>query len=207
MVKRIFRALGRRFTEAGLLDEPDDLFSLTVEEVEAQIRGTAVDRDLRAIVARRRADYERFAATEPASRVTTGRLVYTESFEGIVADSDELSPDGLLTGSGCSPGRVRGRARVIRSPGQDLTIDGEILIAPMTDPAWVFLMVAAGGLVVEKGSLLSHTAIIGRELGIPTIVGVEGAMRRIPDGAEIEIDGRAGTVRISSPQGPEIDRA
>jgi pyruvate,water dikinase len=85
---------------------------------------------------------------------------------------------------------------VIRSPDQDLTIDGEILIAPMTDPGWVFLMVAAGGLVVEKGSLLSHTAIIGRELGVPTVVGVEGATGLIPDGTEIEIDGRAGTVRF-----------
>jgi pyruvate,water dikinase len=85
---------------------------------------------------------------------------------------------------------------VITDPRSDLRIDGEILVSPMTDPGWVFLMVAAGGLVVERGSLLSHTAIIGRELGIPTVVGVANATRRIKDGDLIELDGQAGTVRI-----------
>ena len=180
-----------------MLEDPSDIFYLTVEEVAGQIRATAVDRDLKRIVSRRRAEYERFAATEPASRVSTHGLVYTEPFEEKREDSFQPGQSGdCLRGLGCSPGRIRGRAKVIESPDQDLTIDGEILIAPMTDPGWVFLMVAAGGLVVEKGSLLSHTAIIGRELGVPTVVGVEGATGLIPDGAEIEIDGRAGTVRF-----------
>jgi pyruvate,water dikinase len=71
----------------------------------------------------------------------------------------------------------------------------------MTDPGWVFLMVAAGGLVVEKGSVLSHTAIIGRELGIPTVVAVKDATRLIPDGALVELDGQAGTVKVVPPEG------
>jgi pyruvate,water dikinase len=87
---------------------------------------------------------------------------------------------------------------VILAPDQDLTIAGEVLVAPMTDPGWVFLMVAASGIVVERGSPLSHTAIIGRELGIPTVVGVKNATTAIQDGATVELDGRAGTVRITS---------
>lgn len=199
MVKRIFAAIGRRMAGSGFLDDPKDVFYLTVEEIGGQLRGLAIDRDLRAVVARRRADYERFAASEPAPRVTTRGFVYAGPFEARSEELTATAASGVLTGSGCSPGRVRGRAKIILSPDQDLAIDGEILIAPMTDPGWVFLMVAAGGLVVEKGSLLSHTAIIGRELGIPTVVGVEGATRHIPDGAEIEIDGRAGTVRLVGP--------
>jgi pyruvate,water dikinase len=66
----------------------------------------------------------------------------------------------------------------------------------MTDPGWVFLMVPAGGLVVERGSILSHTAIIGRELGIPTVVGVADATSLIADGQLLEIDGSSGVVRL-----------
>jgi pyruvate,water dikinase len=103
-----------------------------------------------------------------------------------------------LQGIGCSAGRVRGRARVVRSPEQHLNINGEILVAPMTDPGWVFLMVPARGLIVERGSILSHTAIIGRELGIPTVVGVPDATSIITDGQMLELDGAAGTIRILS---------
>ena len=127
--------------------------------------------------------------------MTTRGLVYARPF-GTAAEP-AAGPAGLeLEGVGCSPGRARGRARIVRDPAAEHAIRGEILVAPMTDPGWVFLMVSAGGLVVEKGSVLSHTAIIGRELGIPTVVGVVDATRRIPDGAEIEIDGGSGRVRI-----------
>jgi phosphohistidine swiveling domain-containing protein len=68
------------------------------------------------------------------------------------------------------------------------------LIAEMTDPGWVFLMVSAAGLVVEKGSLLSHTAIIGRELGIPTVVGVEGATELIHSGQVVQVNGQTGQI-------------
>jgi pyruvate,water dikinase len=74
---------------------------------------------------------------------------------------------------------------------------GEILIARSTDPGWIFLMVCAAGLVVEKGSPLSHTAIIGRELGIPTVVGAKGATRLIPEGAAVRVDADTGGVRWS----------
>jgi len=91
---------------------------------------------------------------------------------------------------------VRGIARVLRSPSLDERVDGEILIAPVTDPGWIFLMLGAGGLVVERGSILSHTAILGRELDLPTIVGAEGATQRIQSGDEIEMDGSTGEVRL-----------
>jgi rifampicin phosphotransferase len=194
MAKKIFRTLGERFAAKGILADPKDVFWLTVDEVEAQIRGHAVSRDLRSLVALRAAEYEAFAtAPAPPSRVVTQGLVYTNL---LTRPRNERFASGDLVGVGCSPGVVRARAKVITDPRSDLRIDGEILVSPMTDPGWVFLMVAAGGLVVERGSLLSHTAIIGRELGIPTVVGVANATRRIKDGDLIELDGQAGTVRI-----------
>jgi pyruvate,water dikinase len=101
-----------------------------------------------------------------------------------------------MRGIGCSPGRKIAVAKVVLEPKSDLSLDGQILVASATDPGWVFLMIAAGGLISEKGSVLSHTAIIGRELGIPTVVGVKDATTRIKDGAVVEIDGHAGTVTI-----------
>jgi pyruvate,water dikinase len=109
--------------------------------------------------------------------------------------------EAVLRGQGCGPGRVAARAKVVLDPTADLDVDGEILVAPMTDPGWVFLMIASKGLVSEKGSLLSHTAIIGRELGIPTVVGVKDATALIQTGRMIEMDGQAGTVRLLPDQG------
>ena len=82
----------------------------------------------------------------------------------------------------------------MNNPADAGDVRGKVLIAEMTDPGWVFLMVSAAGLVVEKGSLLSHTAIIGRELGVPTVVGVEGATELIRNGQVIQVNGQTGEV-------------
>jgi pyruvate,water dikinase len=73
-------------------------------------------------------------------------------------------------------------------------VRGHVLVAPSTDPGWIFLMVSAAALVSERGNPLSHTAILGRELGIPTVVAVPGVMKAVADGELLEVDGAAGTV-------------
>jgi phosphohistidine swiveling domain-containing protein len=73
---------------------------------------------------------------------------------------------------------------------------GKIIVAQMTDPGWIFLMIVAGGLIVEKGSVLSHTAIIGREFGIPTIVGVTDATKKIRSGASVKMRAGLGEVEL-----------
>ncbi len=98
-------------------------------------------------------------------------------------------------GIACCPGVVRGRARVIRDPRGAILASGDILVAERTDPGWILLFPLAGGVVVERGSLLSHSAIVARELGIPCVVGVAGVMAWLRDGDEIEMDGASGTVR------------
>ena len=82
----------------------------------------------------------------------------------------------------------------------------EILVAPVTEPGWVYALQSATALVVERGSLLSHAAIIGRELGLPTVIGVPGATTTIRTGDEIEVDGTRGLVRILSKQRLDILR-
>jgi pyruvate,water dikinase len=197
VVKRIVRALGQRLSRAGLIDQPHDVFYLAIDEVTGAVRGTSITRDLRALVTQRKHEYDIFRQWTPLSRVTTRGIVLANLTRATAPAPPPAAGAGKeLHGVACSAGRVRGRARVVRTPEHHLDIRGEILVAPMTDPGWVFLMVPAGGLIVERGSILSHTAIIGRELGIPTIVGVADATSLIADGQMLEMDGAAGVVRL-----------
>jgi len=73
---------------------------------------------------------------------------------------------------------------------------GEVLVAPITDPAWTPLFLPSAAVIVQVGALMSHAVIVSRELGIPCVVSVENATERIPDGALVEVDGTAGTVTV-----------
>ncbi len=109
----------------------------------------------------------------------------------LAAVGDELS------GIGGSPGIVRGRARVVLHPSDPRGLEpGDILVAPITDPAWTPLFVPAAGVVVEVGAIISHAVIVARELGIPCACSVANATGAIPDGAMLELDGTQGVVRI-----------
>lgn len=196
LMKRVVRALGDRLTRIGLIDRADDIFYLSIEEITAAVRGASITRNLRVLVNERRAEYEVFKQQPLPSRVTARGIVLANVATASPTVAAAPSDVRELHGIGCSAGRVRARARVVREPHRHLHIRGEILVAPMTDPGWVFLMVPAGGLIVERGSVLSHTAIIGRELGIPTVVAVPEATSRIMDGQLVEIDGTSGVVRL-----------
>jgi pyruvate,water dikinase len=198
MARRIYHELGRRFAAAGLLSEPRDIFYLTCDEVASYLRGQAVTQDAASLVALRKVEYAELAARRPDARITTYGIVYANDLSGSGAAARPGAQ--VLRGLGASPGRVEAAAKVVLDPANDTKIRGEVLIAPNTDPGWVFLMVAAAGLVAEKGSLLSHTAIIGRELGIPTVVGVRDATRLVRSGQRVVLDGAAGTVTLVDAQ-------
>ena len=85
---------------------------------------------------------------------------------------------------------------MIRSPKDDMTLDGEILVAARTDPGWVPLYPSASGLLIERGSLLSHSSIVARELGLPTIVNIPGLIARLQDGMTVTMDAGQGTVKV-----------
>jgi pyruvate,water dikinase len=156
------------------------------------VEGTAVTRDLRTLVALRRREFAEYAHRRPADRLETTGLPGLASLPHVQAEPG----DGRrLEGTGCSAGAVTGVAHVVRDPAGASVRPDQVLVARSTDPGWVFLMMSAAGLVAERGSPLSHTAIIGRELGIPTVVGALGATARIPDGATLTIDGSTGVVQ------------
>lgn len=192
MVRRMFRRLGVLFAAQRLIEEPEDIFYLGVEEVIGTVRGGGLTRDLAALVRLRRGEFEGFRERELPGRIWVKGIAYARPFPPEVLEPVE----GALKGIGASPGKIVGRVRVVLDPRSERGVAGEILVAKMTDPGWVFLMVTAAGMIVERGSLLSHTAIIGRELGIPTVVGVAGATQLLETGQRVEIDGELGTVVV-----------
>ena len=108
-----------------------------------------------------------------------------------------LEPGARLTGIAGCPGVARGRARVVLEPGDPGDLGpGDVLVAPITDPSWTPLFLAAEAVVVDVGATMSHAVIVSRELGIPCVVSAVGATTSIPDGAEIEVDGNSGTVTL-----------
>jgi pyruvate,water dikinase len=205
-------AVGEDLAARGLLNEAIDIFYLTVPEVYGVLDATLTGQDLAATVARRKVEYEAYREVEPLPRFMTRGIPYTdgtlfaaETSPGgantpTVACPDggapSATPSGSLLGTACSPGIVEGTARTILSPTEDLALDGEILVAMRTDPGWIPLYPSIRGLLVEKGSLLSHSAVVAREMGLPTIVGISGLTRTIRTGMRVRMDGGTGIVSI-----------
>ena len=94
--------------------------------------------------------------------------------------------------------------KVLRTPNEDARLDGEILVAERTDPGWVPLYPSVSGLLIERGSILSHSAIVAREMGIPTIVGIAGLVSTLKTGQVVTMDGGTGTVRVEAPAGNPV---
>ncbi len=201
-VRRIFLELGRRFHALDVLDGPRDVFYLEVNEVLGFVDGTATCTDLRGLVAVRKAEFGRFRQAEaPADRFETRGVVNHGQTYQSTAPAEELAGD-RRQGLGCCPGIVRGPVRVITDPRGAHLRSGEILVAERTDPGWIMLFPAAAGLLVERGSLLSHSAIVAREMGIPAVVSVRGVTRWLKDGDWVELDGCKGVVvRVAAPGG------
>lgn len=191
--KDIFDVLARSLVEHGALDRSADAVFLTHEEIFGFFEGTGTTGDLNALAGIRRREKERheLGAGPPRDFTTRGPVQ-----PAIPQDTSALGTDRILRGIGSSNGVVEGRARIVLDPTNVSIEADDILVARETDPGWLFLMLAGRGIVVERGSMLSHTAISGRKFGIPTVVGVPDAMRVIPEGARIKLDGAGGTVTI-----------
>jgi pyruvate,water dikinase len=191
----IFLAIGNQLHAVGAIDDPRDVFFLTVSEVLGAIEGCAVTGDLHGLITLRKSELEGAALRDaPPKRICVrgaALLVARDSF----ATGPKATSETLREGTACSAGTVRGRARIVKDPRRDSLESGEILIASHTDPGWIALFANAAAIVVERGSLLSHSAIVARELGIPCVVGLESATEWLQTGDAIEVNGATGTVR------------
>lgn len=194
-VRAILREAGNRLHADGLLENPADVFYLELGEILSVFEGAGTTRDLDRLARQRREEFAGYEATEaPPDRFQTrGPASRYSAFE---CTSEPAEMESSLKGSGACPGRVTGKVRVVLDPRGARLEPGEILVARQTDPGWVVLFPAAAGLLVERGSLLSHSAIVSRELRLPCIVSLPGITTTLKTGDLVEMDGAAGTVRI-----------
>lgn len=194
--RRLFLAMGREFHALGHLDDPRDVFFLTIEEVLGAIEGSALSHDLAALVRLRKAETAAAAARpDPPERVILRGAAVGLATARPTPPAPQSGNETMRRGTGASAGTLRAVARVVTDPRKGTLDPGEILVARNTDPGWIALFANAGGIVVERGSLLSHSAIVARELGLPCVVGLKGATGWVRDGETLEINGATGEVR------------
>ena len=192
MVREAVLRLGDIYSGAGYINETRDVFYLTLDEVYSLAEKPC---DMKETVQRRKEKYEMFALLPAYSRIVFASKPFDKNHRSINMTSMYSSKDEMV-GVPCSNGVVEGEACVVTDVKQVRSVKDKILITKMTDPGWVFLLAEAKGVVSEKGSLLSHTAIISRELGIPAVVGIEGLMSTVKNGDIVRLDGATGVVKI-----------
>ena len=148
--------------------------------------------DWRQLVLLRRTAYQR-----EQRRLPIPRLLLSDGTTVVTGRSSPSGSEGeLLFGSGVSPGTVEGTARIVLDPASSNLQPGEILVCPGTDPSWTPLFLAAGGLVMEVGGMMTHGSVVAREYGIPAVAGVAQATELLRTGQRLRVDGSSGRVEL-----------
>lgn len=200
-VREIFLRIGFILASMNVIEEKRDIFYLEVDEILFYIDGKSTTNNLKELVKIRKEQYKKYDETAPDDRFYShGAVNVGNDFkkeEHITNQPEGEKKVNELRGVGASPGIVRGKVRIVKDPKKAKIKKGEILVAEFTDPGWIMLFPAARGVLVERGSLLSHSAIVSRELGIPAIVGISGLLDNIQNGDIVEMDGKTGIVKIT----------
>jgi pyruvate,water dikinase len=196
-LRGIALAMGQKLVESDYLQTMEDVFFLTWQELEQLAAGQEMYPRLAAeLVALRQKEHERL-----------GKMILPEAFElekGAYWDADKYAATpaanetrAVMKGIGACGGKAVAAASVLENVTQsDRLAEGSILVTRQTDPGWGPVFFLISGLVIERGGMLSHGAILAREFGIPAVVGVAGAVRNIPHGAKLLVDGDAGEIRL-----------
>lgn len=206
IIRKIFRQLGLKMTTLKLIERPSHLFYLSFDELQDFNKGTPLTLNLSSIAQMREAEYKNYQETaDPPDRFVTAGLPGAYFRDQLILSNLDLiksnipisdDPD-LFYGVSCCPGEVEGEVLVAKKIEDTEQLNGQILIAPRTDPGWVPLYPSCKGLIVERGSLLSHSAVVARELGLPTIVGVSGSIiEKLNSGDKVYLNASKGEIRV-----------
>ena len=190
MVREMFRQIGSNLERDNLIDKKDDIFYLKIDEV-----FNYENFNLKELISNRKKDYKIYKLLPSYSRLIFSKTEFDKHHKSINSNKIIIDKD-KLEGIPTSNGIVEGEALVIDNILDNYDVKDKILVTKMTDPGWVFLIATAKGVISEKGSILSHTAIISRELKIPSIVGVEDATKIIKTGDYIKMDAYTGKIEI-----------
>lgn len=195
IVRRIFNGIGKQFFAEGVIDNPRDIYFLTKDEIFNFIEGKSTQLKLKELITIRKKEYAEYEKEEilPERFTTYGTVYYANSFK---SSSHETNFKGDLKGIGCCPGIITAKVRVVNNPDEVKNLEGDILVTSSTDPGWVTLFPSASGILVERGSLLSHSAIVSREMGIPCVVSITGLLKRLKTGDTVQMNGSTGEIKI-----------
>jgi len=205
LARELLSEIGQRLAAAAVVGHPEDVLMLRGDEIREALRDITRS-EMHARVAERRTHLSRYAEVEPPAKLGTmpagppPESPFTRlgaKFTGVPAGPSE---PGVVRGASGSGGTATGVARVVRSLADAARVKpGEILVAETTAPPWTPLFGVAAAVVTDTGGILSHSAVVAREYGIPAVVGASSATTAIADGDVVEVDGDAGTVRIVQP--------
>jgi len=189
------RELGKRHTESGTVSDPEHIFMLLDEELESFVADPS---RYSALLHDRYENWLKLWDLTPPFFLRDGIIPPLTEWETRAPTAKSaLSEGDVLAGTAGCPGVVTGRARIVRDPTSPPDLEpGDIMVAPLTDPAWTPLFLAVDGVVVNVGGQVSHAVIVSREMGIPCVVSVADATERIQDGATITVDGTNGNVTL-----------
>ena len=189
------RELGKRHTESGTVSDPEHIFMLLDEELESFVADPS---RYSALLHDRYENWLKLWDLNPTIFLRDGIIPPLTEWETRTPTAESaLSEGDVLAGTAGCPGVVTGRARIVRDPTSPPDLEpGDIMVAPLTDPAWTPLFLAVDGVVVNVGGQVSHAVIVSREMGIPCVVSVADATERIQDGATITVDGTNGNVTL-----------
>ncbi len=195
-VRAVFVEIGARLCDLDVLERANDIFYLDAQEISGLIRGTGASARVKPLIRERRIEFEGYAsAAGPPRRFITCGPAQLESSMQLIENDSSGKDENARNGQACSPGIVRGPVRVVTDPRTATIRSGDILVAERTDPGWVTIFPLVKGIIMERGSLLSHSAIVARELGLPAVVGVDDACRWLRDGDWVELNGATGHIR------------
>jgi phosphohistidine swiveling domain-containing protein len=195
LYRDIYVEIGSQLAFYGKLNQARDVFYLTLEEIYAYKDGRAVQTQLQSLVEARKSEFASYEAEDlPHHFWTKGAVYCNNEFEYPHQNEDVDLNAAQLNGTGCYPGIVEKKIRLIFSPDDELNLDGQILCTVRTDPGWAPLFPTAGGIIVERGSTLSHSAVVARELGIPAIVGVPELTKILKDQETVRMNGVTGKI-------------
>ena len=194
-VRKIMKKIGVHLKNNNLINNEKDVFYLTVDEIFGLVDGSIIDVDLKKLIELRKEEYKKYEteAILPDRFLTRGFLGENFYYEDLAGNSQ--LDENTLQGTGCSKGIVKGKVKIVLNPMDTQVEDGDIIVTKSTDPSWVMVFPLLKGLIVEKGSLLSHSAIISREMNIPAIVGVQGATSILKTGDMVQFDGSTGIIK------------
>ncbi len=189
-VRELFLKIGEEFEKNRIINKRDDIFFISHNEIFSYIFGTSLNTDLKKLIMLRKKEFEENKNKKLPERFTT--FIPPYSILNTLKEKEKIEE---LRGIGCSSGIVKGKVQIVEDPYKD-DIKGDIMVASQTDPGWLPIFTLFKGIIIERGSLLSHSAIVARELGIPAVIGVRNAKMLLKNNDLVEIDGGSGTIKI-----------